>query len=144
MGDEKAPTTQQTGNLPNAEYRRFEGMREYESLLDGLIPQTQRAIRVFDNSLSPSWNTPERFEALRQFLLAHRSNRLLIVVHDAEPIQRERPRMVELVQQFGTAVRIHSDRKSTRLNSSHVEISYAVFCLKKKKAHQLHVVERRH
>src|SRR5690349_24260652 len=26
-----------------------------------------------------------------------------------------------------------SDRKSTRLNSSHVEISYAVFCLKKKK-----------
>src|SRR5690349_23989737 len=27
---------------------------------------------------------------------------------------------------------IHADRKSTRLNSSHVEISYAVFCLKKK------------
>src|SRR5699024_11657363 len=27
----------------------------------------------------------------------------------------------------------HSDRKSTRLNSSHVSISYAVFCLKKKK-----------
>src|SRR5690606_42150661 len=26
-----------------------------------------------------------------------------------------------------------SDRKSTRLNSSHVKISYAVFCLKKKK-----------
>src|SRR5690349_22548603 len=28
--------------------------------------------------------------------------------------------------------RLHGDRKSTRLNSSHVEISYAVFCLKKK------------
>src|SRR5699024_12339190 len=27
------------------------------------------------------------------------------------------------------------DRKSTRLNSSHVSISYAVFCLKKKKNH---------
>src|SRR3989442_10801809 len=27
----------------------------------------------------------------------------------------------------------HKDRKSTRLNSSHVRISYAVFCLKKKK-----------
>src|SRR5690606_41079419 len=27
------------------------------------------------------------------------------------------------------------DRKSTRLNSSHVKISYAVFCLKKKKQH---------
>src|SRR5690349_23661853 len=29
------------------------------------------------------------------------------------------------------------DRKSTRLNSSHVEISYAVFCLKKKKIKDL-------
>src|SRR5690554_7168178 len=30
------------------------------------------------------------------------------------------------------------DRKSTRLNSSHVRISYAVFCLKKKKKKQQH------
>src|SRR5699024_11962439 len=30
-------------------------------------------------------------------------------------------------------VHAHRDRKSTRLNSSHVSISYAVFCLKKKK-----------
>src|SRR5690349_23151681 len=29
------------------------------------------------------------------------------------------------------------DRKSTRLNSSHVEISYAVFCLKKKKTKKM-------
>src|SRR5438874_8240208 len=33
----------------------------------------------------------------------------------------------------GAAHPIRRDRKSTRLNSSHVEISYAVFCLKKKK-----------
>src|SRR5256885_6869436 len=32
------------------------------------------------------------------------------------------------------------DRKSTRLNSSHLVISYAVFCLKKKKKKQLHVM----
>src|SRR2546430_12632131 len=30
------------------------------------------------------------------------------------------------------------DRKSTRLNSSHSQISYAVFCLKKKKKHKIH------
>src|SRR5690348_3350068 len=30
---------------------------------------------------------------------------------------------------------VHLDRKSTRLNSSHPSISYAVFCLKKKKPH---------
>src|SRR6266496_6068071 len=33
----------------------------------------------------------------------------------------------------GSAPCPRPDRKSTRLNSSHVEISYAVFCLKKKK-----------
>src|SRR3712207_8567199 len=33
----------------------------------------------------------------------------------------------------GAVVRRDEDRKSTRLNSSHANISYAVFCLKKKK-----------
>src|SRR3712207_7403278 len=32
--------------------------------------------------------------------------------------------------------RADADRKSTRLNSSHANISYAVFCLKKKKEHE--------
>src|SRR5690606_41714972 len=35
-------------------------------------------------------------------------------------------------QQRHEAVGFHLDRKSTRLNSSHVKISYAVFCLKQK------------
>src|SRR2546430_15339891 len=35
-------------------------------------------------------------------------------------------------------LRTVSDRKSTRLNSSHSQISYAVFCLKKKKNHESH------
>src|SRR5438067_8089518 len=38
-----------------------------------------------------------------------------------------------LVQQTAADRPHHRDRKSTRLNSSHVSISYAVFCLKKKK-----------
>src|SRR5690349_21935356 len=38
-------------------------------------------------------------------------------------------RRAQLVRHVGEK----ADRKSTRLNSSHVEISYAVFCLKKKK-----------
>src|SRR3712207_8805148 len=33
---------------------------------------------------------------------------------------------------------LHEDRKSTRLNSSHANISYAVFCLKKKKLHHIY------
>src|SRR5947209_12324229 len=39
----------------------------------------------------------------------------------------------ERVPQLPDAQRSLPDRKSTRLNSSHANISYAVFCLKKKK-----------
>src|SRR6266496_6314264 len=48
--------------------------------------------------------------------------------------RRDPPR--ESSHRFGQRGR--QDRKSTRLNSSHVEISYAVFCLKKKKKETKH------
>jgi hypothetical protein len=121
--DEKTPAIQTKGNLPNAQYRRFEGVREYEELIDGLIPQTQRVIRVFDRSLSGTWNSAQRCEALRQFLLASRLSRLFIVVHDAEPIERECPRLVDLVRQFSAAVRIHE----TLSPAKHVYDPFVVF-----------------
>src|SRR5256885_8488623 len=46
---------------------------------------------------------------------------------DARHPARDQPRIPEEHQPR------HGDRKSTRLNSSHLVISYAVFCLKKKK-----------
>src|SRR5436309_10292448 len=54
-----------------------------------------------------------------------------------------------LAEQFKVLlVNAQQDRKSTRLNSSHVKISYAVFCLKKKKKNKkirklLKVIKRR-
>src|SRR5690349_22058397 len=54
----------------------------------------------------------------------------LVLHHDRGVQQR-----IDLAVDGGHHVRVAvaRDRKSTRLNSSHVEISYAVFCLKKKK-----------
>src|SRR5690348_953244 len=54
--------------------------------------------------------------------------------HRAGPVCQGRimKRVVEPVADDGTT-RTLEDRKSTRLNSSHPSISYAVFCLKKKK-----------
>src|SRR5207249_10438741 len=50
----------------------------------------------------------------------------------ALPVRPRRPRRLGVLR---AALRLPEDRdrKSTRLNSSHVSISYAVFCLKKKK-----------
>src|SRR5947209_14347889 len=44
-----------------------------------------------------------------------------------------------LIREHAEETLLGKDRKSTRLNSSHANISYAVFCLKKKKLEQLGV-----
>src|SRR3712207_7668254 len=49
-----------------------------------------------------------------------------------------RPHQVGTGEQRGSLLQAR-DRKSTRLNSSHANISYAVFCLKKKKDTRTHV-----
>src|SRR2546427_1910526 len=43
-------------------------------------------------------------------------------------------------QQLREVIALALDRKSTRLNSSHSQISYAVFCLKKKKIERLFIL----
>src|SRR5947209_9787667 len=67
-------------------------------------------------------------------------------LHDALPIWSRRvgkrtsarnplrssPKALDITGTTASALNI-TDRKSTRLNSSHANISYAVFCLKKKK-----------
>src|SRR5438067_3390826 len=71
-------------------------------------------------------------------------------LHDALPISLTAPARRARVTQLEPVVfgdvrdatepgyrRERQDRKSTRLNSSHVSISYAVFCLKKKKFTEL-------
>src|SRR3712207_5005339 len=47
-------------------------------------------------------------------------------------------RVQQLVEPDAPGVLVRPDRKSTRLNSSHANISYAVFCLKKKKTNNPH------
>src|SRR5690349_23220789 len=64
-----------------------------------------------------------------------RTRRSVATSHLAGPhrrdLDRRNPRLVGPADALARNLRV--DRKSTRLNSSHVEISYAVFCLKKKK-----------
>src|SRR3712207_7309497 len=49
------------------------------------------------------------------------------------PLKRHASWVQNVVRQFGP----YPDRKSTRLNSSHANISYAGFCLKKKKLYKI-------
>src|SRR5437773_6636233 len=71
-------------------------------------------------------------------------------LHDALPILHSASTNAVLPEPTGPPIPIRTgvlrgDRKSTRLNSSHITISYAVFCLKKKtRASQISHIPHRH
>src|SRR3712207_8222836 len=58
---------------------------------------------------------------------------LLVEPYKSELLPLWRFRTPEIARESSDALYARLDRKSTRLNSSHANISYAVFCLKKKK-----------
>src|SRR3712207_7394727 len=67
--------------------------------------------------------------AVDEPLLVREAERARDLDHELERLpHRQRPASLDEVLQV-------LDRKSTRLNSSHANISYAVFCLKKKRNH---------
>jgi len=66
-----------------------------------------------------------------QRVLALASRKALLRASDLDVISAPRVILTRLTA-AGRLVKV-GDRKSTRLNSSHDQISYAVFCLKKKK-----------
>src|SRR5437868_8998335 len=82
------------------------------------------------------------------FLMIRRPPRSTLFLHDALPIsstvQNSRPWLARYSHSSSPVTPAGEeeweDRKSTRLNSSHVSISYAVFCLKKKNSQTSKVI----
>src|SRR5690554_7748617 len=62
--------------------------------------------------------------------------------HQMHRIHSKAGQVVHQLMVGGFKIEEGRDRKSTRLKSSHVRISYAVFCLKKKKKKQINRQER--
>src|SRR4051812_49856117 len=75
-------------------------------------------------------------------LFQRRRTRSIAFAGKAE-INREGVSRLDHAGEMKRARRAGRDRKSTRLNSSHMSISYAVFCLKKKRKIVLNKVRRR-
>src|SRR5690625_6255569 len=65
---------------------------------------------------------------LEEFLINF-ENTVIVVSHDRHFLNKVCTHIADIDY---SKIEIYVDRKSTRLNSSHVAISYAVFCLKKK------------
>src|SRR5688572_30863163 len=99
-----------------------------------LIPREESFFPLFDGAAK---NVHEGALAMLEFLEtfndpAERAKRMKDIEHTGDRITHDT--IERLNRTFITPFdREDIDRKSTRLNSSHSQISYAVFCLKKKK-----------
>src|SRR5690625_6636844 len=92
---------------------------------DSLSEQLQAVLSLNHEELSMRLDSLDRIlSSIARHI--HVFSGLAESIHPAHELSKQG---VSIVKQFADG----EDRKSTRLNSSHVAISYAVFCLKKKK-----------
>src|SRR5690606_38049333 len=90
-----------------------------------------KRVAIWGTAFKPSTDDVRESPALMliENLLAEGAR---VVAHDPQALDRTREVFGDRIEYAQDPYKAAEDRKSTRLNSSHVKISYAVFCLKKK------------
>jgi hypothetical protein len=93
---------------PEKSYRLLNGVAESLAAIDEVVAAAKSTLRIFDVALeNRGFQTKARAEKLREFLVAGRSHRILIALHDTDPLERNCPRLVMLLRQFPMAIEIH-------------------------------------
>ncbi len=96
-------------------YERFDTNEGFQASLERLLEQPGRELRVFDPDLAAlRLNSPERIERLTRFLLASRTRRLFVALHDPDHITRECPRMMALLARFSHAIQVYRTHEEIR------------------------------
>ena len=108
-------TTPADRPAPAPKYRRFDTEADYQLAVADLLAAEGRELRIFDPDLrSLRVNTPERISQLSGFLAVSRTRRLLIVVHDPEPLVRHCPRMMDLIARHSHAIQVNRTYEEIR------------------------------
>jgi hypothetical protein len=98
-----------------ADYQRFATEADFQAAVDRLLEQEGRELRVFDPDLeSLRLNSPDRVERIERFLLASRTRRLYIVVHDPEYLTRRCPRGMRLLARFSHVIQVNRTHEEIR------------------------------
>lgn len=96
-------------------YDRFDDRAGFQAAIDRLLEQPGRELRVFDpDGASLLLNDPARIERIGRFLLASRTRRLYLVVHDTEHLTRHCPRMMALITRFAHAIQVNKTHEEIR------------------------------
>jgi hypothetical protein len=101
--------------MDEAIYERFDTNDGFQAAVDRLLEQPGRELRVFDpDGTALRLNDSGRINALARFLLASRTRRLYLVLHDTEHLTRRCPRMMALLGRFPHAVQVNRTHEEIR------------------------------
>ena len=107
MSEQQQQTTP-ADEPPKRDYRPLSGIADSQAAIAEVVACARRLIRIFDITLAQrGFNSPERIEQLRQFLVAGRAHRVLIALHETDPLERDCPRLIALLRQFPMSIEIH-------------------------------------
>jgi hypothetical protein len=96
-------------------YDRFDDRTGFQAAIDRLLEQPGRELRVFDpDGAALLLNDPVRIERIANFLLASRTRRLYLVLHDTEHLTRHCPRMMSLITRFAHAIQVNKTHEEIR------------------------------
>jgi len=97
------------------EHHKIDTISGYTAALDWLCQSAQHSLCVFEQNYDGiGFNAEARYEVLRNFLLANPANQLLVLTHDTNYLSTQCPRMMMLLQQFGSNMLIHQTPKNLR------------------------------
>ena len=96
-------------------YERFDTNEGFQAAVERLMEQPGRELRLFDpDGAALRLNDPQRIEGLERFLLASRTRRLYLVVHNTEHLTRQCPRLLTLLRRFSHAMQINRTHEEIR------------------------------
>jgi hypothetical protein len=96
-------------------YERFDTNEGFQAAIDRLLEQPGRELRLFDpDGAALRLNDPQRIESLDRFLLASRTRRIYLVVHDTDHLTRQCPRLLTLLRRFSHAMQINRTHEEIR------------------------------
>jgi hypothetical protein len=96
-------------------YERFDSNQGFQAAIERLLEQPGRELRVFDpDGAALRLNDVRRIEGLARFLLASRTRRLYLVVHNTDHLTRQCPRLLTLLRRFSHAIQINQTQEEIR------------------------------
>ena len=96
-------------------YERFDDRAGFQAAVDRLLEQPGRELRAFDPDGSALLlNDPGRVDKIANFLLASRTRRVYLVVHDTDYLTRHCPRLISLLARFAHAIQVNRTHEEIR------------------------------